>query len=908
VSSERRFRRFFRLAPRTAERTREQMEDEIRFHIEERVEQLVRRGLTPDQALAEARRRFGGAASGDSFDDVRRRLYQSATHREGRMRARDRVEAIAQDVRYALRGIGNQPGLTAAIVLTLALGIGANTAMFSVVNGVLLRPLPYANADRVVVVWNRWTGWPKTWLSGPEVMDYSRQREAFDAFSAFDYTAVNLSGDRGEPERLRAGLVARELLDVVGVRPVLGRPFSAEEDTPNGPATVLLSEELWRRRYGADRGVIGTRITIDGRPQTVVGVLPAGFRLPIEFAGEHSQLYMPLRLGVPDEGNRGSHGLHAVARLRAGVSAQAAERRLNAFIQRFRQDHPQTYGPDFGVVLVPARDEVLGNVRRILLVLLGAVSFVLLIGCANIANLLLSRAEARHREVAIRAALGAGRGRLVRQLLTESLVLALLGGALSLAVARAGLVALGALGPANLPRVGDVALDPWVLGYTVGVSVVCGLAFGLAPAVHAARGDLHNSLRQGRGTTSAGRQRMRQLLVTAEVALAVVSVTGAALMARSFVSLLRVPPGFRTENALTMRLSLPPGRYPTSSRVRGAYDELLAEVRRLPDVRSAGAIMGLPLAVTLGDWNFAIEGEAPPAPGQHAPAADWQVATPGYFEAMGIAVRRGRALTAADRLPGRPVIVINETTGRRYWPGEDPIGKRLRLGGGADTMYREVVGVVADVKHKGLDQETRPEMYIPHAQFPSAIPDSAGAAPRAMTIVIRADADPARLAAAVRRIVARMDPELPVAQVRTLDDVFSASVSTPRFATVLLGAFGGLALILAALGVYGVISYSVAQRSQEMGIRMALGARAGDVTRLVVVQGMRPAVMGLVVGVLAAVAGTRLMRQFLFGVSETDAASFAVAVVVLGIAGLVATLIPARRATRADPLTALRAE
>jgi putative ABC transport system permease protein len=782
--------------------------------------------------------------------------------------------------------------------------------MFSVVNSVLLQPLPYGEADRVVVVWNRWTSWPKTWLSGPEVVDYRGQGDVFQGLAAFDYTAVNLSGDGGTPARLRAGLIPRELLDVVRVRPVLGRGFTAEEDTPNGPDAVLLSGELWRVRYGADPNVVGRRITIDGAPRTVVGVLPPGFRLPIEFAGEHSQIYMPLRLGVPDESSRASHGLHAVARLRDGVTRADAERRMNAFIQRLREEHRHAYGPDFGVVLVMARDEALGNVRRILLVLLGAVSFVLLIGCANIANLLLSRAESRHREVAIRAALGAGRGRLVRQLLTESVVLALLGGALGLLVARAGLVALVALGPTNVPRVGDVGVDPWVLAYTLGVSLACGIAFGLAPAVHAARGDLHHSLRQGRGTTSAGRRRLRNLLVAAEVALAVVSVTGAALMARSFATLLRVPPGFRTDHALTLRLSLPPARYPTSTRVRSAYEELLAEVRRLPGVRSAGAIMGLPLAVTLGDWNFSIVGKAPPSPGGHErpPAADWQAATPGYFEAMGIALRRGRTLTAEDRLPGRPVVVINETAARRYWAGEDPIGARIRLGGGADSLPREIVGVVADVKSKALDQETRAEMYLPHAQFPSTVPDSAGAAPRAMTIVLRTTGDPASLASAVRAVVSRMDPELPVSQVRTLDEVFSASVSTPRFATVLLSAFGGLALVLAALGVYGVISYSVAQRSQEMGIRMALGARAADVVRLVVAQGMRPAVAGLIIGVVAAVGGTRLMRQFLYGVSETDGASFAVGVVVLGLAGVVATLIPARRATRADPLAALRAD
>ncbi|MFN2567652.1 MAG: ADOP family duplicated permease, partial [Gemmatimonadaceae bacterium] len=667
------------------------MDEEIRFHIDERVEQLIRRGLAPEQALAEAMRRFGGAGSEATFHEARRRLHQSATRREQRMKLRDRIEGFTQDVRYALRGVRNQPGLTMAVVLTLALGIGANTAMFSVVNGVLLRPLPYGDADRVVMVWNRWTGWPKTWLSGPEVVDYSRQREAFAAFAAFDYTAVNLSGAEGEPERLRAGLIARELFDVVGVRPLLGRGFAVEEDIPNGPGGVLLTEELWRRRYGADPTVVGRRITVNGTPQTVVGILPVGFRLPIEFAGEYSQLFMPLQLGIPGEENRASHGLHAVARLRAGVTREAAERQVNAFLQRYRQDHPNTYGTDFGVVLVTAREEAFGNVRRILLILLGAVSFVLLIGCANIANLLLSRAEWRHREVAIRAALGAGRGRIVRQLLTESIVLALLGGALGLAVARAGIAALGALRPANLPRVGDVSLDLWVLTYTLGVSLACGVVFGLAPAVHAARGDLHHSLRQGRGTTSAGRRRLRHLLVTAEVALAVVSVTGATLMARSFVSLLRVPPGFRTDGALTMRLSVPAGRYATSTRVREVYDELLEEVRRLPGVRAAGAVTGLPLTVTLGDWNFAIEGKARPAPGQHerGAAADWQVATPGYFEAMGIPVRRGRGLDETDRLPGRPVVVISETTARRYWPGEDPIGKRLRLGGGADSLPRE---------------------------------------------------------------------------------------------------------------------------------------------------------------------------------------------------------------------------
>jgi putative ABC transport system permease protein len=885
---------------------RDALDDEIALHIALRIEQLVALGMSPEAARVEALRRFSGSV--EEFEHVRHRLQHSAERREDRMRIHEWLGEIAKDVRYAWRSLRRQPGFAAAAILTLALGIGANTAMFGVVDAVLLRPLPYGQPDRLVMVWNHWTGWPQTWLSAPEVTDYAAQHEIFSKLSAFNTGAVNLTGG-GEPERVRTGYIPADFLATMGVTPLIGRAFTEQEDLPNGPHAALLDYALWQRRFAGDRGVIGKTIEVSAQSYTVVGVLPLDFRLPNEFAGEHAQLYMPLQLGPVDENERGSHGLLAVGRLQPGVAITAAQTRANGFIEQLKKDHPNNYNADFGVTLVPMSQEVLGGSRLVLLTLLAAVAFVLVIGCANVANLLLSRAEARHREIAIRAALGAGRRRLARQFLTESVFLGLAGGAIGLPLAAWGGPLLVRFGSSNLPRADQTALDVRVMLFAVGLTLLTSIVFGLAPVMHALNGDLQQSLRPGRGTSGgAGGLRLRHLLVTAQVALAVVSVAGAALMARSLKTLLDVPPGFQTERVLTMRLSLPSAKYGRVSSVQDFYMQARERIGALPGVKSVGAISALPLTGTIGDWSLQIQGAPPTPPNEQGPAADWQVATPGYFEAMQIPVRQGRFFTDGDRRGAQPVIVISETMARRYWPKESALGRRVRLGGSADSLWREVVGIVGDVRHKALDQEIRPEFYLPHAQFPSTLPDSGGGAQNAMTLVIRTVAEPTAMTNTVRGTLAAMDRMLPVASVRTLDDVVASSVATPRLATLLLSTFGLLALLLSAIGVYSVMSYSVARRTSEIGIRMALGAETSAVLRLIVRQGMWPAVVGAALGIAAVLAGSRVMRGMLYGVSATDPLSLVAALVLLLAVALAATLLPALRVTRVDPTAALRAD
>jgi predicted permease len=858
--------------------------------------------------MAEALRRLGVHGE-TNLEDIRLALRRSATRREDRLRLRDRVESLMYDVRYALRGIRARPGFTSAVVLTLALGIGATTAIYSVVQAVLLRPLPYTNADRAVVVWNHWTNWPRTWLSQPEVYDYAAQRDVFDAFAAFTTGSLNLTSGDGDAERLNIGVVQPSIFDVTGVRAVAGRLFATPEGEPNAPRVVLISESLWKRRFAEDRQIIGKTIDLSGDPYEVVGVLPADFRLPLQFAGEYAQAFVPLQLGPLDEDQRGSHGINAVARLRPGLSIEHAQRRLTDYIERFKRERPLTYGPDFGITLVSLTDQVRGDVRPILLVLIGAVSFVLLIACVNVANLLLSRAEARHREIAVRAALGASHRRIAMQLLTESVVLALVGGALG--VLLAGLLARSLSGAnlANLPRVDMIGVDGGVLAFAFAVSILTGLVFGLAPVVHVLRGNAPNMLKQGRGNTG-GRPalRLRTTLVAAETMLAVVATTGAVLMGRSFAQLVSVSPGFSTESALTFRVSAPQAKYPESSRIRDLYGRLLDRLRALPGVRDAGAISALPLATELGDWNVAIEGY--PVAGPHEPSAaiDWQTATAGYLEAMQIPVVRGRSVEVTDVRTSEPVVVINEAAEKKYFTKGAALDARVKLGGTADSVWRRVVGITRDVRHAGVDKEARPQMFIPFDQFLWTVPDSAGTVPRSLTIVMRTSSDPAAATSAVRAIVKEIDRDLPLAQVRTLDEVFARSVSTPRIVALLLGSFGALALLLSAIGVYGVTSYSVARRTNEIGIRVALGARVREVIRMIVLQGMRPAALGALVGVLVAFFGTRLMQKFLYGVSPGDPISLGAAALILLLVGFAANWLPARRAANVDPMSALRTE
>jgi putative ABC transport system permease protein len=899
-------RRLLRLETSRADRY-EALDEEIALHIDLRVEQLIARGMSPEDARKVALQKFGGSV--DGFLTARRTLHQSAERREDRMQLKQQLETFGKDVGYAWRAMWRAPGFAITAILTLALGIGANTAMFGVVNAALLRPLPYAQSERVVMVWNFWTSWPQTWLSPPEVADYSARSEIFESFAAFSPGASNLTGGDGEPERVRAAFITGSMLSTLGVTPILGRDFTPQEDQPNGPAAVLLDYALWQRRFAADRSLIGKTIELSGTSRTVVGILPPDFRLPTEFAGERSQVFMPIQLGPVNESQRGSHFLRAVARLRPNVSIDAANGRLTAFMEQFKKTNVNAYGPDFGVKVVAIDDQVFGSSKKVLLLLLGAVAFVLLIGCANVANLLLSRAEARQREIAIRAALGAGRNRLARQLLTESLLLGLLGGAIALPLAILGGPVLVRLGAANLPRADAATFDAGVLVFTFAVAILTSVLFGIAPVLHALRGDLHGSLRASRGTAGGqGGLKLRQLIITVQMALAVVSIAGAAVMIKSFNTLLAVSPGFSPERVLSMRLSVPTTRYAGIPSVQNFYIGLVNRVATLPGVRNVGAINALPLTGTLGDWNVQIQGRAVPKPGEPSVAFDWQVATPGYFETMSIPLKRGRTFSPADRRGSQPVVILGETTARKFWPNQDPIGSYIRLGGTADSLWRQVIGVVGDVHHTALDKDIRSEMYLPHAQFPSTVPETLSVAQNGMTLVIRTSSDPTAMTTAVRNAIKSMDPQLPISQIRTLDEIVSSSVSTPRLATMLLGIFGSLALVLSAIGVYGVMSYSVARRTNEIGIRMALGARAVDVSRLVVWQGMRPAILGLALGVAAALWMAKLMQGLLYGVSPTDAASLVVAVLILGGVALFATIVPARRVAGVDPVSALRSD
>jgi putative ABC transport system permease protein len=900
----RRVQRLFRLPLFRAKP--EDLDEEIAFHLETRADEFVRRGMPRAQAEAEARRRFGITDHRD-LATIRHELQQSAERKEDRMRLRDRIETVARDARYALRNLRSRPGFATAVVLTMALGIGATTAIFSVVQAVILRPLPYRDADRIAMVWTTWTNWPRTWLSEPEAYDYAKRTEIFDSFAAFSTGAVNMTSGDGEPERLNIGVVAAPLFDVTGVRPIAGRVFTPAEDVPNGPPVIVLGEDLWRRRFGEDRSIIGRMVLVNGQSLEVIGIMPSAFRLPTQFAGDRADAFLPIRLGPPNEDDRGSHYLSAVAKLRPGVTLPQAQSRITAYIEQWKREHKEQYDPTFGVNLVSVADQVRGDIRPILWVLLGAVSFVLLIACANVANLLLSRAEARHREIAVRAALGASNGRIAAQLLTESIVLALVAGVLGVALARIITRLLAAANLANLPRVDGITVDSPVLGFAAAVSVLTGLLFGLAPVVHMLKGKAGAMVREGRGNT-AGRPaiRLRSALVTAEITLAVVATAGAVLMARSFAKLVDVSPGFERAGALTFRLSAPPSRYPQSQHVRAFYDRVLEGMHAIPGVSVAGGVTSLPLTSELGDWGVSIEGVPPAPPGTQGPAIDWMSATPGYLEAMRTPVVRGRTILETDRRDGQQIVIINEAAAKKYFPGSDAVGQRLKLGGTADTVWRTIAGISRDIPHNGLDKEVRPQMYIPYHQFLRTVPDSIGAIPRAISIVARTAVEPSSITSAARAAVRAIDPDLPLAQIRTLDEVFDRSVSTPRVVALLLGAFGGLALLLSAIGVYGVTSYSVARRTNEIGIRVALGARVRDVVRLIVWQGMRPAIVGLALGIGLAIMGTRLMQKFLYGVSPTDTVSLALAPLALLIVGLAANWLPARRASKVDPVSALR--
>ena len=810
------------------------------------------------------------------------------------------MSTLLEDLRFALRGLVKQRSFTLVALLTLALGIGANSAIFGIVNAVLLRPLPYQEPDRVVLLWSHWTNWSKTWVSQGELVDYQAQARSLAHVAAFSATSFNLTGG-GDPLRVRAAQVQPEIFAALGAQPIAGRVFTADEDRPGHEHVVMLTEGIWRSQFGSDPSIVGRAIQLDAEPYTVVGVLPSALRLPLDYASRtFTQIWVPLALGPNDPQARGNHGLNALGRLRPGIPLAQAQAEIDTITRGFKQRYANNYDKAFGLTLVSAPREVFGDVRPALEVLLLAVGAVLLIACANIANLLLARSEARQKELAIRVVLGAGRGRIVRQLLTESMVLSAIGGAAGIALAYGLTRLLIALDPLKIPRVQDIAIDGRVLAFTAAISAVTGILFGIVPAIQSSRADLQPVLKEGGRDSRVGTGWLRRVLVVGEVAASVVLVAAALLLARSFAHLLDVDAGFNPAHVLTLRTSLPAQTYAEPAAMVRAYDEVGRRLRESPGVQAAGAVTGLPLASTRGDWGIRIEGR--PVDNQRSIAADWQVVTPGYFEAIGTPLREGRAFTNADAAGTLPVIVVNETMAKKFWPGIGAVGRRMMMG--RNGVWLTVVGVVADVHHRGLDMEPRPEMYRPHTQFRYGGP--AAPAVSTMTWVVRTSGDPLAATSYARAAIHGVDASLGISDVATMDQVMADSTSDRRLNMLLFALLGGLALVLATVGVYGVVAYSVTQRTHEIGVRMAIGAKPADVVRMVLSEGGRLAVAGVAAGSVVAFAGARLIRGLLFEVSATDPFTFAgVAIGLLAVA-LLASYIPARRATRVDPMIALR--
>ncbi|CAA9303613.1 MAG: Acidobacterial duplicated orphan permease (function unknown) [uncultured Gemmatimonadaceae bacterium] len=871
------------------------VDEELAFHLEMRARDFEARGLSRADAVRAARQRFGDAerVRGELRDHDRRR--ERARHR------RESMSDILQDLRHGLRGLRRAPGFTLVAALTLALGIGATTAIFSVVHAVLLRPLPYAHAGRSAMVWldNRRGNNAEDIHSWPNFADLRAQTRAFDEIAGFATGGFNLTqgcADAAcEPERVPAARTTANLFAVLGTRPLLGRVYRAEEEAEGRDAVVVIGHGLWSRQFGADPTAVGRTVRLNGRERTIIGVLPRGFAFPTA----DTDVWVPLVVAPRLREARGAYWLSAVGRLRPGVTLEGARSDLGAIAARLERQFPENRG--LGVNLVALPDQLVGrSVRTALWVMLGAVTAVLLIGCANVANLLLSRAAAREREVGVRLALGAGRGRLVRQLLTESVLLAAIGGAAGVALAWGGLAALRALAPADLPRIGEVRIDGVVLLVTALVVIVTGVAFGLVPALRASRPDLFATLREGGrgGTASRGGHQLRRVLAGAQVALVVVLLTGAGLLIRSFLELQRVELGFRPDHLLTMELALPAAKYQQAPQRTAFYETLVERVGALPGVRGAGAISSIFLSNTPNSTTFTIAGR-PRTREQENVEVPLDAVTPDYFRVMGVPLVRGRAFTAADRADAPPVVIINENMARRFWPNEDPVGRRFKYGGPeSEAPWMTIVGVVGDMRRTGYDAPVRYETFLPVAQD----------APGRLTLVVRTAGPPLALVGAVRAAVRAIDPDQPVSGVASMDQTLGAMVAERRFSMALLGTFAGLALVLGLVGVYGVTSYLVAQRTRELGLRIALGANPRQIVRGVVRQGMGVAAAGLGIGLVGALGAARLMAGLLYGVGTADGVTLAAVVVILAASTLLANYIPARRAAAADPLAALRAE
>jgi putative ABC transport system permease protein len=811
------------------------------------------------------------------------------------------MEILLQDIRYAIRTMAKSRGLTAVAVIALALGIGANTAIFSVINAVMIRPLPFKDPDRLAMVWehNRNRGRAQNVVNPANYKDWQDQNNVFESMAVLFDARYNLT-DVDDPEEIPAQRVTTNFFTLLGVNPALGRAFGPEDEQPGRDAIVVISHGLWKRRFGGDPEVAGKTIKLNGNLFTVVGVMPPDFQFFIKngsLTGNQPELWSPIVL-QPTDRKRSGRFMTVVARLKPGVTREQAQAEMNSIGNALEQQYPE-FNKGWGVNVVPLREQLFGEIRTALWVLVGAVGFVLLIACANVANLLLARAASRHKEMALRTALGAGRFRIVRQLLTESVLLAVVGGVLGLLVAMWGVDLLIALSPRDLPSLRGVGLNYQVLGFTLLVSVVTGLIFGVVPALEASRPNLNEALKEGGKGAGGGTggHRVRDIFVVAEVALALVLLIGSGLMIKSFLRLQSVNPGFNPQNLLTVRLLLPGSKYGEDRQRVAFFRQALSRIESLPGVRSVGAVNFLPFSGSGAATGFTIEGRPAPAPGEK-PVVDSRVCDPNYFQAMGIPLISGRTFSEKEATEVSHVVIINQTLARTYFPDEDPIGRRITIEMTNEPVPSQIIGVVGDVKHAGLDVEPKATAYWPHPELAYSF----------MTIVARTEGDPLSLASAVQGEVKALDKDQPIADVRTMEQLLMASVARARFSTLLLSIFAGVALLLAAVGIYGVMSYSVTQRTHEIGIRMALGAQRADVMRLVVGRGMMLASIGIGIGLAAALGLTRVMASLLFAVSATDPLTFGTISLVLAGVALAANLVPARRATKVDPMVALRYE
>jgi len=873
--------------------------EELSQHLEDEYERALSCGTPEEEARQQVLEQLNAPdLSGRELKHVERRGSEDPIAL-GTERKINIFADLQQDLRYGLRTLAKNPAFTSIAIVALALGIGANSAIFSVVNAVLLRPLPFKNPEQLVMLWENAThlGFPKNTPSPANFLDWQSQASAFTGMAAMVERSFNLTGV-GEPERLDGRRVSANLFELLGVPAVLGRTFAPDDDRP-GTHVVLLSYSLWQRRFGSDPSVIGRALALNGESYTVIGIMPRFVQLP-GFANRNDQLWVPIAFPPEEAAQRGNHFLEVIARLKPGITLKPAQAEMDTIAARLAQQYPD-YNTRIGTVVVPLQEEVVGDIKPALLILLGAVGFVLLIACANVANLLLARAAVRQKEIALRLALGASRSRLTRQFLTESVLLAMFGAGLGLLLAVGGIRMLKTFIPATIAQVQTINIDARVLIFTAFIAVVTGIAFGLAPALQASHLNLNDTLKEGGRDAGGGSKgnRLRGLLVIGEVAVSFVLLIGAGLLINSFFHLRNLQPGFRADHLLTMKVDLSEVKYPDRDRRAVFFDEVIRRVRALPGVQSAAVAGNLPLTYNGDSMNISVEGVPDPPPDQRSDVI-FRAIGPGYVGTMGIPIIRGRDFTDQDKADSKDVVVISEKTAQHFWPGQDPIGRRLKPGSSTSkTPWREVIGIVKDVRQNDFIAAPKMQMYFTYRQLKDLAPNA---------LVVRTSIEPLSLAASVRDAIWSVDKDQTVADIDTMEHIVAEAVARQRFSMLLLGLFATLALLLASVGIYGVMSYSVAQRTHEIGIRIALGATRGDVLQMTIKQGLKLVGSGMILGLAAAFLLTRVLQTLLFGISATDPVTFfGISLVLLAVA-ILASYIPALRATNVDPLVALRAQ